>query len=86
MTSNNSFNIEEATNTIKNDSIIQKLRELQMNLIQKETPKFILKPDFSIEPFYDEKFLSLLSKIEDLIIHRSNQILEPYNLIPKKYE
>jgi hypothetical protein len=64
---------------IQNDAQIKALNQRLNELIQHQSPKYILKTNGDFEPVYSEEFNRLFEKIKQEIEHRQSQIVSAYN-------
>jgi hypothetical protein len=64
---------------IQNDAQIKALNQRLNELIQHQSPKYILKTNGDFEPVNSEDFNRLFEKITQEIEHRQSQIVSAYN-------
>lgn len=64
---------------IQNDAQIKALNQRLNELIQHQSPKYVLKTNGDFEPVNSEEFNRLFEKITQEIEHRQSQIVSAYN-------
>ncbi len=65
--------------TIQNDAQIKALNQRLNELIQNQSPKYVLKTNGDFEAVNSEEFNRLFVKITQEIEHRQSQIVSAYN-------
>ena len=68
-----------ALEAIQNDAQIKALNNRLNDLLQHQSPKYVLKTNGDFELVYGEEFNRLFEKITQEIKHRQSQIMSAYN-------
>lgn len=64
---------------IQNDAQIKALQKGLNDLVQHESPKYVLKTNGELEAVHSDEYNRLFAKFVELIEHRQSQIVSAYN-------